>query len=54
MIALAKLIHSFESDFLRQYGQVLLPSQRRALSAFKSCRNALSAHMKVQCDACCQ
>lgn len=52
MIKLSKLIQTFETDFLRQYGHVLLPSQRRALSAFTSCRNALSAHMKVQCDAC--
>lgn len=52
MMILAKLIQSFETAFLQQYGQSLLPSQRRALSAFKSCRNALSAQMKVRCDSC--
>lgn len=52
MITLATLVQTFEADFLQQYGHTLLPSQRRALSAFKSCRNALSAQMKVQCNDC--
>lgn len=49
---LADIIHQFESDFLRQYGGSLLPSQRAALAAFTSCRNALSAKMAVRCNAC--
>lgn len=49
---LASIIKTFEADFLRQYGAALLPSQARALAAFKACRNALSAQMKVQCSDC--
>lgn len=52
MIRLAHLIKLFETDFLNQYGATLLPSQRRALSAFQTCRNVLSAQMKLQCEDC--
>jgi Transposase zinc-binding domain/Putative transposase len=49
---LADILSHFETDFLRQYGGSLLPSQRAAMTAFKSCRNALSAKMAVQCNDC--
>jgi hypothetical protein len=52
MIRLADIINTFEADFLHQYGSKLLPSQRSALAAFKTCRNALSARMQVQCEDC--
>jgi Putative transposase/Transposase zinc-binding domain len=52
MIRLAEIINTFEADFLHQYGANLLPSQRKALAAFKTCRNALSARMQVQCEDC--
>ena len=52
MITLIDIIHRFESDFLNTYGASLLPSQRRALSAFKRCRTTISAQMQVQCEAC--
>ena len=52
MIKLADIIKSFEADFLREHGAKLLPSQQSALAAFKSCRNAMSAHMQVQCGDC--
>ena len=52
MIRLADIIEQFEADFLRQYASRLLPSQRAALAAFKTCRNALSAKMAVQCHDC--
>lgn len=52
MIRLADIIQTFEADFLHQYAATLLPGQRRALAAFKTCRNALSARMQVQCDDC--
>lgn len=52
MIKLADIINQFERDFLHQYGDRLLPSQLNALAAFKSCRNALSAKMVVQCNDC--
>ena len=49
---LADIVHQFEADFLHQHGSKLLPSGRAALNAFKSCRNALSAKMAVQCNDC--
>jgi hypothetical protein len=52
MIRLAEIIDRFEAEFLQRYHDTLLPSQRKALAAFKTCRNALSAKMAVQCDAC--
>ncbi len=52
MIRMAEIVKLFEADFLRQYGDKLLPGQRKALTAFSSCRNALSARMQVQCEDC--
>lgn len=52
MIRLANVIASFENDFLATHGHRLLPSQRSALTAFKTCRTALRAQMQVRCDAC--
>ena len=52
MIRLADVITAFESDFLQAHGKHLLPSQRSALTAFKTCRTALRAQMQVRCDAC--
>jgi len=52
MIRLADIIALFEADLLRQHGDQLLPSQRNALHAFKTCRNTLSAYMEVECADC--
>jgi hypothetical protein len=52
MIRLADVIASFEGDFLQAHGAHLLPSQKSALTAFKTCRTALRAQMLVRCDAC--
>lgn len=54
MIRLATLIAQFEADFLDQYGESLLPSQRRALDAMKTCRSRASRHLQVTCNACAQ
>lgn len=54
MTRLADVIASFEDDFLTAHGKHLLPSQRSALTAFKTCRTALRAQMQVRCDACLQ
>jgi len=51
-ITLASVINRFESDFLAQYQDRLLPSQRHALGAMKHCRNSLSAQMLAQCTGC--
>jgi hypothetical protein len=52
MIRLATLIEQFEADFLDQYGETLLPGQRRALAAMKACRTRASRHLQVTCSAC--
>lgn len=52
MIRLATLIQQFEADFLGQYGDTLLPGQRRALAAMKACRTRASRHLQVTCNAC--
>jgi hypothetical protein len=52
MIRLATLIEQFESSLLAQYGARLLPEQRQALTAMKSCRNALSPRMQAHCPHC--
>jgi len=52
MIRLSTLIEHFEPSFLAQYGHRLLPEQRQALSALKTCRTALSPKMQAHCPAC--
>jgi len=52
MIRLASVIKCFEQDFLSTYGQSLLPSQRKALGALKTCRSSLSPLMKTCCSDC--
>ncbi len=54
MITLIDIIKRFEAPFLAEYGAKLLTSQKSALAAFKICRTAMSAQMKLQCDACLQ
>ena len=48
MIPLATIIERFEADYLTQYGQTAMPSQRKALSIMKRCRTTLAA----QCAGC--
>ena len=52
MIRLSPVIEQFESDFLHQYADRLLPSQRKALAAMKACRNRYSPLMQAHCDTC--
>jgi hypothetical protein len=52
MILLSSLIATFESEFLAQYDEALLPGHRRALDAMKACRTSLSPRMRAQCPAC--
>ena len=53
-ITLASVISRFESDFLAEYQDRLLPSQRQALGAMNGCRSSLSAQMLAQCSSCAQ
>jgi hypothetical protein len=52
MIRLATLIQRFESDFLAQYRQSILPSHRKALTAMKTCRTEQSLRMQAHCTDC--
>jgi hypothetical protein len=52
MIRLSSVIEPFEADFLHNYGQQLLPSQRKALAAMKACRNRYSPLMQAHCESC--
>jgi hypothetical protein len=52
MIRLASVIETFEAPFLAQYGDSLLPSQRQALAAMKSCRSSASPVMQATCSQC--
>jgi hypothetical protein len=52
MMRLSTLIEQFEAPLLAQYADQLLPEHRQALSAMKTCRNALSPRMQAQCLAC--
>jgi hypothetical protein len=49
---LATLIRQFESAFLAQYQDQLLPSHRKALAAMKICRTAQTKRMRAACCAC--
>ena len=52
MILLSSIIKTFEAQFLAQYQDSILPSQRKALSAMQHCRTAASPHMLAQCTEC--
>lgn len=52
MIRLASVIETFEAQFLAQYGDSLLPSQRQALAAMKGCRTSASPVMQATCSQC--
>ncbi|OGB30979.1 MAG: transposase [Burkholderiales bacterium RIFCSPLOWO2_12_FULL_61_40] len=52
MIAMAAIIERFESDYLRQYQNAILPSHRHALDAMKRCRTSSGVHMLAQCSGC--
>jgi hypothetical protein len=52
MILLSAIIATFEADYLAQYGETILPSQRNALVALKTCRTSASPAMRAQCSAC--
>jgi hypothetical protein len=38
MVLLSSIIEAFETEFLSQYPDSILPAQRQALAAMKSCR----------------
>jgi len=52
MIRLAKVIETFEADFLAQYRNRLSSEHYRALAAIKQCRTEVSRQMQVQCTEC--
>jgi hypothetical protein len=52
MITLASLIARFGRDYLAQYAERALPSQRQALNAMQHCRSALGPGMLAQCSDC--
>jgi hypothetical protein len=52
MIALANIIERFGANYLAQYGDSALPSQRQALNAMKNCRSSLGPGMLAQCGDC--
>lgn len=52
MILLSALIDQFETDFLSQYQEQVLPSQLNALAAMKICRTKHSPVMQVLCTDC--
>lgn len=52
MMRLASLIDTFEADYLAAYGDGMLPSQRKALSALKICRTSAAPVMQMHCEAC--
>ena len=52
MITLASVIERFEADYLAQYQNAILPSQRHALQAMKLCRSSMAPRMLAQCTAC--
>lgn len=49
---LAEIVAKYTPALLEQYGAELLPSQRRALSAFQQCRSASAPKMLLSCDGC--
>jgi hypothetical protein len=52
MIRLSSIIKTFEHELRAQYGDQLLPSHYKALSAMKHCRNSQGPSMLVGCSEC--
>lgn len=52
MMRLAELIARFEPELLARCGPQLLPSQRQALAALKTCRTRFAPHMLAACSGC--
>ena len=52
MIRLAKVIETFEADFVAQYRDRLTSAHYRALAAMKQCRTQASPMMQVKCTGC--
>jgi len=52
MISLASIIERFESAYLTQYQNAILPSHRKALAAMKLCRSSVGVLMLAQCSRC--
>jgi len=52
MIRLSSIIKTFESEFLDQYQEQMLPSHRKALAAMKACRTTQSPRLRVGCSRC--
>ena len=52
MTTLASVIERFEANYLAQYQNAILPSQRHALQAMKLCRSSMAPRMLAQCSAC--
>jgi hypothetical protein len=52
MMRLADIVARYAPTLLEQYGHELLPSQRKALSAFQLCRSADAPKMLLSCEGC--
>ena len=52
MMRLADLIAQFEPELMARHGPQLLPSQRQALGALKTCRTRFAHHMLAACSGC--
>lgn len=52
MILLSSIIRTFESAFLTQYHDEILPGHRQALAALQVCRTQHSPRMLAGCCAC--
>lgn len=52
MMLLSSIIQQFESEFLDQYTNQMLPSHHKALNAMKLCRTQYSPRMRASCSQC--
>ena len=52
MIRLARVIETFEADFLAQYRDRVSAEHLRALAALRQCRTHASPKIELQCPQC--
>lgn len=52
MMALSDIVKEFKDDFRRKYKSEILPSHRKALSAWEKCRTLDNNYMLIQCETC--
>jgi len=51
-IDIAQIVHQFANDYITQFGDVLLPSQKKVIFDIATCQTAVRGGQRLRCDDC--